>query len=105
MLAAGIGALDFTEGRGGVVTVDSIQENNTRITIFPGLFDQCTVNFGRIQFADMGLIPGVDEIILGFIGGRFHKGVGNAHGNIEIVQIGVVPFAEDEFHDIGVVHF
>ncbi len=61
------------------------------------------IDFGH-SISRTGLIRGSIRSYCGFIGGGFHKVIRNPHRNIEIVQIIVVSFAEDKFHDIRVVH-
>ncbi len=104
LFSAGVGALDFTQKRRGVVAVDPVQKNDARIPCFPGLLHQSAIHFGRFEFSGFNVVAGVDQII-GSIGlDCVHECFGQPDRYVKIVEIAVGFLAGDELQDVGMIY-
>ena len=104
LLAAGVGGLDLPLGGHHVVPVEPVQEDDARLAVGPGGVHDLVEQRPGV-FPAAGLFgAGIDEVIVRAALHRLHKGLGKAHGNVEIRDVGVVFLAADELLDIGMVH-
>ncbi len=104
LFAARIGTLNGTQTGRRVIAIDPVQENDSRVPVFPRLGHQGFIDLRGIQAADRFLTARIDQVVFGTLGGGFHKRVGHPHRNIEVVQLVVVFFAVNKLHDVRVVH-
>jgi len=79
LLPAGIGAFDFAQLGGGIIAVDTVDENNPGIACLPGAVDYLVVDFFGIQLAGRFAVMRVDQVIVSTLFNRFHKFGGNRH--------------------------
>ena len=104
LFAARVGALNLSQVRGWIVTVDLIQKDDSRITILPGLFQKGVVNLHRLQFAHFTFLLWINEVIGGLLPHALHESVCYGNRYIKIIKVLIVFFAVDEFHDVRMVH-
>ena len=103
LFSARVGALDLSDGRRGVVAVEAVEEDDAGVAVLPGLLDQRVVYLPGLDAFDGLAGARVDEFVGLVVLQGGHEGVGQAHGDVEVVQVVVVLLAVDELHDVRVV--
>ena len=103
LLAAGVGRFEFADQRRRVVAVEAVEEDDARLAVLQARSTICskTLRAGRVR--PSLLVAGVDELVVGILLDRLHEGFGEADGDVEVGEDGLIPLAHDEIHDIGMV--
>ncbi|EKD22341.1 MAG: hypothetical protein ACD_87C00038G0003 [uncultured bacterium] len=104
LFAARVCRFDGADVRRGVVTVQPIEKNDARLAVFPGMPDDQVEDLPGAHYSGCHLIPGIDQRI-GFVAlQRLHKGLGQTHRDIEVVQLLLVGLTADEIENIRMIH-
>ena len=85
LFTARVGALDFPYSRGGVVPVQPIQEDNSRVSVVPRLGDQGEIHIGRVQLAGRLARLGINQIVRRILFHGQHEIFSEADGDVEVV--------------------
>ena len=100
---AWISRFDGSQGRGGVVPVDAVEEDDARIAGFPGLAHEQRKDLGRGQAAARRSVAGVDEVVVLALFHGLHEAFGQRHRDVEVGQLALALLAGDKFQDVGMV--
>ena len=103
LFAAGIGGFDFPLSGYHVVPVEPVQKDDARFAVAPGGVDDFVKNLPGTKLADRQLGAGFHEIVHFALFHRFHELLSDAHGNVEIGDVGVVRLAVDETQNVGMI--
>src|ERR687885_1722701 len=90
--------------RGGVVGVDLVYKDHTRLAVEPGPLDDPGEEVPRPHRPRYRLVPRVYEVEVLILLYGLHKGVGDGDRDVEVVDLVVVVLAGDELLDVGVIH-
>ena len=103
LLAARVGALDLALGGDHVVSVQAVEEDDAGFAVGPGCLDDGVEDFLRVEGADCFAGFRVDQIVIAPAGSRLHEFLGQADGDVEVVDVVIVLLALDELHDVRMV--
>ncbi len=104
LLATGVGRLDFANMRGRVVAIKAIEKDHAWLAVGPSHLDDTLKDLAGVHLLDDFAVPRVDDVVAAAGLHRFHEGLSQADGDIEISQYRLIPLGHDEVHDIGMVH-
>ena len=79
LFPARIGALDLSHLRGGVILIDTIDEDNSRISVLPGIIDYLLINFTGVERTNNLMGPWIPKSILFISFYGLHEFIGGSH--------------------------
>ena len=104
LLTARVGAFDLAHGRDHVIPVQTIQEDDARLSVFPGMVHDHIEDLLRTEMADGLLGLRIDQVVIAVALYRLHKGLSNAHADIEIGDFLIVCLAVDEIQNVRMIN-
>ena len=103
LLTAGIGGLNFPLAWHNIIAVEPVEENDTRLPVVPGRFDNFIKYLPRVEGTGKLAAGRVNKIIIAARFHSLHKGFGDTDGNVKIGDVGVIFLAVDKLQDIGMI--
>src|SRR4030042_3205388 len=104
LLPARIGAFNGPYPGCGVVLIDPVDEDDSWISVPPGIIDHLLEDLARIEKMNRLSTPRIPEWIFSVSLHRFHKLIGGGHGDIELVEVAIFLFTLDELENVRVIH-
>lgn len=104
LLPAGVGGHDPPQVGGGVVLVDAVHEEHAGLAVQPRPFHNLLKHLPGVQTPGLLARAGVNEVILLPPLHPLHEVGVHPHGDVEVVDLPLLPLTGDELQDIGVAH-
>src|SRR4030043_1073809 len=104
LFSAGVGALDLPDLRSGIVLIDPIDEDDSRIPVFPGIIDDLLKDLTGIDGVNDLFRPWITKSILFIFFHGLHEFIRGRYRYIEIVKVMIPLFASDEIENVRMIH-
>ena len=105
LFAAGVCGFDLARYLADdVVAVHAVQEHDAGFPVVPRHVHDEVKHLAGVLARHDGFIPRVDEVIFLVALHGFHKLLREAHGNVEVCDLGSILFALDKINDVRVIH-
>ena len=103
LLAARVGALDLAYGRGHVVAVQPVEEDDPRLAVLPRVVDDQIKDLARRKVPDRQFRLRVDQVVVGVLLHGVHERLRDPDADVEVRYFLIICLAVDEIDDIRVV--
>src|SRR3990172_5208384 len=104
LLSAGVRRFYLADMRRRVIGVHLVYVDYAGVAVLPGHLHYLVEDFPRVERAHRLAVPGVYDIEVAVRLDGLHERLGEAHGDVEVIELGVVLLAGDEVHDVRVVY-